>query len=167
MHNTMLIEFLNHAVVMLCQARTTKADEMPFFGNNVHVHIIWNSNRALWVPDNACFWISQTHSVNDSMYEFDWVFLEISVKNCIVGMLLARHILHKYFPCTSTWILQPPQQLLGHLAATWIFKTVVKHQFNGLAINSGRGKLNVYVVCKLDLLIIKYSKWIVMTNIIR
>ena len=41
----MLIEFLNHAAVMLCQARTTKADAMHyFFGNNVHVHIIWNSN---------------------------------------------------------------------------------------------------------------------------
>ena len=31
MHNTMLIEFLNHAVVMLCHARTTKADKMLYF----------------------------------------------------------------------------------------------------------------------------------------
>ena len=32
------------------------------------------------------------HSVNDSIYDFDWVFLEIPVKNCIVGMLLTCHI---------------------------------------------------------------------------
>ena len=28
------------------------------------------------------------HSVNDRIYGFDWVFLEITVENCIVGMFL-------------------------------------------------------------------------------
>ena len=41
-----------------------------------------------WVSHNALLWESQTHSVNDSIYDFDRVFLEIPVKNCIVGMLL-------------------------------------------------------------------------------
>ena len=31
---------------------------------------------------------SQIHSVNDSVYDFHWVCLEIPVENCIVGMLL-------------------------------------------------------------------------------
>ena len=46
-------------------------------------------------PRNALFWKSQTHSVNDSIhvYDFIWIFLEISVKNCIVGILLACHII--------------------------------------------------------------------------
>ena len=38
-----------------------------------------------WLSDNASFW----KSVNDSLYDFDWVFPKIPVKNCIVGMLLA------------------------------------------------------------------------------
>ena len=33
------------------------------------------------------FWNSQTHSVNNSIYDFDWVFQEIPVKNRIEGML--------------------------------------------------------------------------------
>ena len=41
------------------------------------------------VYDCAKFWNPQTHSVNDSMSDFDSVFLETPVvKNCIVGMLL-------------------------------------------------------------------------------
>ena len=40
------------------------------------------------VSHNALFWKSQTHSVNDTINDFDWVFLEIPVKICIVGMLL-------------------------------------------------------------------------------
>ena len=34
------------------------------------------------------YWKSQTHSVNDSIYDFYLVFLEIPMENCIVGMLL-------------------------------------------------------------------------------
>ena len=46
------------------------------------------SNRAFqWVSHNALFCKSQTHSDNDSIYYFDWVFLEIPMKTCIVGML--------------------------------------------------------------------------------
>ena len=41
-----------------------------------------------WVSHNALFLKSRTHSVNDRIYDFDWVFLEFPVKNCIVGMLL-------------------------------------------------------------------------------
>ena len=37
---------------------------------------------------NAIFQNSQTHSVTDSILDFGWVFLEIPVKNGIVGMLL-------------------------------------------------------------------------------
>ena len=33
-------------------------------------------------------WKSQAHSVNYSIYDFHWVFLEIPEKNSIVGMLL-------------------------------------------------------------------------------
>ena len=41
-----------------------------------------------WVSNNAVFWNCQTHWVNDSIYyDFDWVFREIPVKSCIVGML--------------------------------------------------------------------------------
>ena len=47
---------------------------------------------CLWVSRNALFWKSQTHSVNDSIYNFDWVFLEIPVKNCMVRMLLTGPI---------------------------------------------------------------------------
>ena len=50
-------------------------------------------NRACkWVSHNKLFWDSQTHSLNDSIYNFDWVFLEIPVRNCIAGMLLTCHI---------------------------------------------------------------------------
>ena len=39
------------------------------------------------------------HSVNDSiLYDFDWEFLEVPVKNCMVGMLLTRPII-----CDSFW----------------------------------------------------------------
>ena len=31
--------------------------------------------------------LKHTHLVNDSTYDFNLVFLEIPVKNCIVGML--------------------------------------------------------------------------------
>ena len=44
-----------------------------------------------WLSDNALFW----KSVNDSLYDFDWVFPEIPVKSCIVGMLLACPICGK------------------------------------------------------------------------
>ena len=39
------------------------------------------------ISHTAIFWKSQTYSVYDSIYEFDWVFLGNPVKNCIVGML--------------------------------------------------------------------------------
>ena len=52
------------------------------------------------IPHNALFQNSLTHSVNDSLYDFDWVFLEIPVKNCIVGMLLTCPIANK---TPSTW----------------------------------------------------------------
>ena len=33
-------------------------------------------------------WKSQTHSFNDSICDFQWVFQETPVKNCIMGMLV-------------------------------------------------------------------------------
>ena len=46
---------------------------------------------------------NQTHAVNDSLYDFEWVFLEIPVKNCIVGMLIKRPItvLQKFWHVSS------------------------------------------------------------------
>ena len=43
---------------------------------------------CLWASHNALLWKSQTHSVNDSIKDFDQVFQEIPLKNCIVVMLL-------------------------------------------------------------------------------
>ena len=37
---------------------------------------------------NAVYRNTQANSVNNSLSDFDWVFLEIPVKDCIVGMLL-------------------------------------------------------------------------------
>ena len=48
----------------------------------------WVSHNALFRNyQNALFRNSQTHSVHYSIKDFYWVFLEIPVKNCIVGML--------------------------------------------------------------------------------
>ena len=58
------------------------------------------------VSRNALFQNSQTHSVNDSIKDFDWLVLQISVKNCIVGMLSTYNIpslfqcmCHRVFIC--------------------------------------------------------------------
>ena len=52
------------------------------------------------VSHNALFWKSQTHSVNDSIYNFEIVFLEFPEKNCIVGMLLTCPIVPTHL---TTW----------------------------------------------------------------
>ena len=44
---------------------------------------------------------SQTRSVNDGIYDFDWVFPEIPLKNCIVGMLLTYCIVCWIFVCSA------------------------------------------------------------------
>ena len=63
--------------------------------HNINSSYVITLNRAcLCVSHNALFWESRTHSVNDSSYDFDWVFLEIAVKNCIVGMFLTCPITH-------------------------------------------------------------------------
>ena len=64
--------------------------EFQCWMHNIHVlSYSWLINRACqWIFHNALFWKSQTHSVNESIYGFDGVFLEIPVKNCIVDMLL-------------------------------------------------------------------------------
>ena len=51
---------------------------------------IWD---ILWtVCNRVCWWALlchfQTHSVNDEIYISEWRYLEIPVKNCIVGTLL-------------------------------------------------------------------------------
>ena len=43
-------------------------------------------------PTKHYFGIPIHTTVNDSIYEFDLVFLEILVKNCVEGMLLTRPI---------------------------------------------------------------------------
>ena len=62
------------------------------------VHYLWSqmevwirgaTNRQCWrISHIALLWNSQTHSVNDTIYDFDWVFLEIPVKIFIVGVIL-------------------------------------------------------------------------------
>ena len=51
------------------------------------------------VSHNALFRNSQTHSVNESIYDFDRVFLGIPVKNWIVGMLSTCPIGISYNDC--------------------------------------------------------------------
>ena len=69
-----------------------------------------DTNRACqWVSHYALFWKCQTHSVNDSVYDFELVFLEIPVENCIVGLLLT-HLIECSWWCLSVfsswlWIL--------------------------------------------------------------
>ena len=58
-------------------------------------YLIIVQTACQWVSHNALFWKSQTHSVNDTIYNFNWVLLEIPVKNCIVGMLLTCRIPHR------------------------------------------------------------------------
>ena len=41
-----------------------------------------------WVSHNAIFWKFQKQWVNDSIYVFKWVFLEIPIKICFVWMFL-------------------------------------------------------------------------------
>ena len=46
-------------------------------------------NRACTrASHNALFWKSQTQSVNARQMNFDWIFQEILVKNCIVEMFI-------------------------------------------------------------------------------
>ena len=40
-------------------------------------------------------WKSRIHSVNDSIYDFGWVFQETPVKNCMTGMLWHALLLKK------------------------------------------------------------------------
>ena len=39
---------------------------------------------SISLPHNALFGSSHSHSVIDSIYDFDWALLEIPLKNCIV-----------------------------------------------------------------------------------
>ena len=70
-------------------------------GRTTPNHMNW---ACWWVSNNALFWKSQTHSVNDSIhvYGFAWAFLEIPVKNCIVGILWAFSISN--IPALSPYI---------------------------------------------------------------
>ena len=63
--------------------------------HNINSSYVITLNRAcLRVSHNALFWESRTHSVNDSIYDFDWVILKIAVKNCIIEMFLTCPITH-------------------------------------------------------------------------
>ena len=55
---------------------------------------------CLWVSHNTLFW--KSHSVNDGKNDFDWVFMEIPMKNCIVGMLLTWPIAEMIVPSVHT-----------------------------------------------------------------
>ena len=51
-----------------------------------------------WYVDEypQCIILEIPDTLTDSRYEFDWVFPEIPIKNCIVGMLLTRPISISY-----------------------------------------------------------------------
>ena len=72
---------------------------------SLHLTAIQVYDYMLWLRASVSFWLTNMfpighvneypimqffgnprHSANDSIYNFDWVFLEIPVKNCIVGM---------------------------------------------------------------------------------
>ena len=64
---------------------------------------------------------SRTHTVNDSIWDFDWVCMEIVVINCIVGMLLTR-------PIVISWKLITPK-LSAYISITlWQSGTTAPHQ---------------------------------------
>ena len=44
-----------------------------------------------------CFIVKfQMHSVNDNIYDFDWVCIETPVRDCVIGMLLTYAIGMRY-----------------------------------------------------------------------
>ena len=47
------------------------------------------------------------------IHDFDWVFLEIPVYNCIVGMLLTRPLELREFPQCNFW-LEFPESMAGN-----------------------------------------------------
>ena len=49
------------------------------------------SEEIIGIPQFIILEIPHT-LVNDSIYDFDWVFLEIPAQNCIMGMLLTQPI---------------------------------------------------------------------------
>ena len=55
------------------------------------------NGACLWVSHNAFFRNSQRNSVNDSIYDFDWVFLEIPVKYCIIRKCSQHTLLIDWF----------------------------------------------------------------------
>mgnify|MGYP001802906133 CR=1 FL=1 len=62
-------------------------------------------NKACWwVSHNALFLKSQTRPVNDSIYNFDWVFLEIPVKSRIVGYSLTCPIDPSHHWCCKSQV---------------------------------------------------------------
>ena len=80
--------------------RTSKLNKPSNWRTNIYGH-----GTCLWVSHNALFSKSQTYPINDSIYYFDWVFLEIPVKNCIVGMLLTCPIVSHF--CLTLFHIWP------------------------------------------------------------
>ena len=78
------------------QYRRNLLDLLPTY---IHVTEFNNIGHVNEYPSMRCFGIP-AHSVNDSIYDFDWVFVEIPVKCCIVGMTLTRPI--KWFTVIMT-----------------------------------------------------------------
>ena len=62
---------------------------------------------------NAIFWKSQTQSVNESIYDFDWVSLEIPVKIALWEWCLHVLLFWINYICVNVQILHVPNQLLG------------------------------------------------------
>ena len=87
---------------ILVSAYSVRPDILSLLNYLNKRNLLYNTNHGLWrslksnnlllalwiVSHDALFWNSQAHSVNDSMSDFDWVFLEIPLNNYIVKMLL-------------------------------------------------------------------------------
>ena len=96
---TVLILCANQAITSIVQEKILNHIESLII-RLAHCLII---RACQWVSHNALFLKSQTHSVNvhDSIYDIDWVFLEIPVKNCIVGMLLTCPLILAHLRCVA------------------------------------------------------------------
>ena len=78
------------AVLMLCTSKdglTLCEGFQDMWQKTIYRHSLFEQGMLMSIPQNIVLQ-SQPRSVNDGIYDFDGVFLEIPTKNCIVGMLL-------------------------------------------------------------------------------
>ena len=69
--------------------------------NKLYIFTIWVIGYVYEYPTMHYFWIPR-HNQSIIAYKTDWVFLEIPVENCIVGMLLTCPIGQIHDDCSIT-----------------------------------------------------------------